>query len=773
VNPEWTIDLVRTGPVFTNFQVTGVVSVTNPSLDLLLEADLADLLDDGTEGIFGAECEDGAVVVAAGQTVDCSYTAAPEDQNAVQNTATAAMESGFEFSDTADIAWTANVVNDEVTVTDTNKEGVETPFAGSGDWTYSDIEFECPTDPADYEGGLWSTSLDNVATIVETEQSDDAEFTLNCYAPVVAKDAETSYDRSWEWTIVKSAANQLEETVGAGTWEDAGLAPVNLQGANQSYLVTYTLVIQAVSEESGENVWGDISVYNPHPAEIMSVSVADLLPDAIGLALACEGTLEVAPLETATCGYTADLPTATIDRINTATVTLNAVDFTATADVTFGAPETETNRCVSVEDVAGPLEVLSVIDSEVCAIEAGQDPVGDGEVFDAEYSYDVQFGGSDPGGSTTWIELEDCVPYEHPNVARLVGDAEAVLALDPWWIMVEVGCPGCTLTQGYWRTHNPSFRGGAPEDITWTLLFFEEPPCDPENPTVEDCGWDQDELFLNSPDLSYFGTMWTPPKGGNPYFRLAHQFIAAQLNVLAGAFTPTEVDDALVEAEALLTQYSDDPDALVVKGKGKNNPANEQILLDGERMGYLAGLFAAFNEGGEFTTEGGTYYEVFGPGHCDEDGTELLEGTDAVSLVNVAGSVEAAISIDGVSETPTETRGSADVKAVEGDESSTGEVSRIDAAPAAVEIPSEFAVGNYPNPFNPVTTIQVALPEASHVRVAVYDVLGRMVQMLVDGQLSAGTHSVTFDAGSLPSGVYLYRFEHAGGAVTRTMQLLK
>jgi hypothetical protein len=48
-----------------------------------------------------------------------------------------------------------------------------------------------------------------------------------------------------------------------------------------------------------------------------------------------------------------------------------------------------------------------------------------------------------------------------------------------------------------------------------------------------------------------------------------------------------------------------------------------------------------------------------------------------------------------------------------------------------------------------------------------------MVQMLVDGQLSAGTHSVTFDAGSLPSGVYLYRFEHAGGAVTRTMQLLK
>lgn len=66
---------------------------------------------------------------------------------------------------------------------------------------------------------------------------------------------------------------------------------------------------------------------------------------------------------------------------------------------------------------------------------------------------------------------------------------------------------------------------------------------------------------------------------------------------------------------------------------------------------------------------------------------------------------------------------------------------------------------NKPNPFNPSTVIEYAVPEKSHVRLAVFDPLGREVARLVDGDVEAGWHSVPFNAAGLPSGVYFYRME--------------
>ncbi|GIV57334.1 MAG: hypothetical protein KatS3mg042_0247 [Rhodothermaceae bacterium] len=95
------------------------------------------------------------------------------------------------------------------------------------------------------------------------------------------------------------------------------------------------------------------------------------------------------------------------------------------------------------------------------------------------------------------------------------------------------------------------------------------------------------------------------------------------------------------------------------------------------------------------------------------------------------------------------------------------------------EVPGDYALRpNYPNPFNPQTRITFALPEASDVRLAVYDVLGREVARLAAGSYPAGTHAVTWDGrdatgAPVPSGVYLYRIEAGRFTQTRRMTLLK
>ena len=89
-------------------------------------------------------------------------------------------------------------------------------------------------------------------------------------------------------------------------------------------------------------------------------------------------------------------------------------------------------------------------------------------------------------------------------------------------------------------------------------------------------------------------------------------------------------------------------------------------------------------------------------------------------------------------------------------------------------VPERYALDqNYPNPFNPTTTIRFDVPEASKVTLIVFDMLGRRVAILVDGVVSAGAHTASFDARSLPSGSYIYRLETPQGTFTKTMLLLK
>ena len=88
--------------------------------------------------------------------------------------------------------------------------------------------------------------------------------------------------------------------------------------------------------------------------------------------------------------------------------------------------------------------------------------------------------------------------------------------------------------------------------------------------------------------------------------------------------------------------------------------------------------------------------------------------------------------------------------------------------------PTEYTLSqNFPNPFNPSTTISFSIPLAENVKLSVFDILGRQVSVMDFGRLNVGTHNVEFNAGSFASGVYFYKLETANYTATKKMLLMK
>ena len=89
-------------------------------------------------------------------------------------------------------------------------------------------------------------------------------------------------------------------------------------------------------------------------------------------------------------------------------------------------------------------------------------------------------------------------------------------------------------------------------------------------------------------------------------------------------------------------------------------------------------------------------------------------------------------------------------------------------------IPENYLLSqNYPNPFNPETVIRYSIPQAEEVSLVVYNLIGEKVALLINGNMPAGNHRVTWDASNFPSGIYFYRLQASDFVQTRKMVLLK
>ena len=177
------------------------------------------------------------------------------------------------------------------------------------------------------------------------------------------------------------------------------------------------------------------------------------------------------------------------------------------------------------------------------------------------------------------ITASSCDSFDVVNTVDVLdSDPLNPFATDTNTINVVVHCDGgCTLTQGYWKTHS-TYGPASKPDATWNLL-----PGGAGPNTV---------FFLSG--ASWYQVFWTAP-AGNAYYNLAHQYMAARLNILDGASAPASVSNAITAATALFNAYTP---AQIAALKGSD--ALRKQFID------LAGILGSYNEG------------RIGPGHCDE-----------------------------------------------------------------------------------------------------------------------------------------------------------
>lgn len=557
---DYTIAVNRGIASDSDFLIEGAATIVNPTGQTATISSITVMLG---ASLVTHSCGTGEL--AAGGELECSFSVHPtsaDSQALSVEVATSGSVAGasdamqVEFGD-------PTLANGSVTVIDSNLPGEEFVFDDSGIHGYS-LGTAC------INGN--SVVVDNTASIVGTDASDTVQARVGCHILRMDRNAVTGGGSHWTWDIEKSHAETL---------------PLNLF-AGQSYDVDYTITATATAGEGGEGtVNGNIVVYNTHPtSDADLVSVQALINGSLAAAVDCPSlVVPDAQYDAASnvifgqlvCPFTVTLPpgetASTVTGIVTQQLYAYAADGTATAagtrvysgtaGVSGGGSSEQTDECIDLTDLYQGIEhelgTFCASDSPVVLIFTG----------------------------TILVTAESECSFEVPNLASFVTNDTATTGEDDTVVsVVRSDCEaGCTRTQGYWKTH--SIYGPAPYDDTWATIG-------------------EDTTFYMATDrngdpLSWYEVLWTPTKG-NAYFILASQYIAATLNMLAGADASAQVLDAMEDATSLFETWTS---AEIGALRGNRPPRPEFI--------ELAGVLDMYNNG-----VGG-----IGPEHCSEDANSV------------------------------------------------------------------------------------------------------------------------------------------------------
>lgn len=347
-----------------------------------------------------------------------------------------------------------------------------------------------------------------------------------------AETANPSWDRDWTWDIEK-------------TVDDEEVGPF-AEGQVDGGLVNYTVTLSATKTDD-ISLDGDITIHNPGPVAATITSITDVLTTGtVTLGGDCEGLVfdySLAAGDTLECTWEAIDPDGT-ETENEVTVATSGLIGGGSDSVDISYNINETDECISLDDTMFPAELPDTL----CA----SDLVNGEKVF--QYSY--EYAGAECG--------------DHTNTASFETDDNGETGSDSATVTVLCADNGCTLTPGYWKTHADPTRKQF--DETWIAFAG----ASGANATF-DAG------------LSYLTVLNTAPQG-NAYYILAHAYIAALLNIEAGADTTAAVDAALAYAAGFFT--ANNPTTTLTKAQRNTAIANAKILDD-------------YNNG------------LTGPGHCD------------------------------------------------------------------------------------------------------------------------------------------------------------
>lgn len=466
-----------------------------------------------------------------GEELTCSTTRSvskQRDGESVVNVSTSGGAAGG--TSTGKIAWSGAVAGGgtvgPVTVTDTNAAfGGPYTVSASQSWNYT-VSLPCPTDPAAYVNGVYTTTLDNTAAITETNQQASQSVALTCYAPTVSVTTAAAYDALYTWGITKTS-------------------PITSLDMTQSQVedVDYTVSVSVVDRvTSNYSVSGDIVLGNPHPTADMVVTVASEVAPGVPVVLeGCANPLTIPAGQAVTCSYSAESEGA-LEGAGALRVTLNDIVFPAEAPFDFSnAVVNETDECVEVFDdaFAAPL-------GSACA-----------DTAPAAFNYTVQVG---PFG-------DYCGDTDYTNTAYFIANDTQASDFANWQVLIDVACgvlTNCTYNSVYWIAH-----------------------ADPD-PSIYDASWDRaggpNAAFFDT-GSTWIAVLSAETVDGDVYQRLAKNYMVARLNVYHGAQASASFLATLDHAASLLNQY--DTNRAGITGAVTGDFSNTNLTLSNFNKGLI------------------------------------------------------------------------------------------------------------------------------------------------------------------------------------------